>query len=196
MKANEWLALVTKHVDNPDEISDEDLATLRSNYVVWKSALELIRDNARNALVDGTRKALHHRSLPEAEFLELRNGQKPASLTEEEWAEIFSHRAAHAEFLNKIMAAQSAMKFYSAFDKEFQNQNNGDQPPEVVEIYWKKRAENLYGAISNHRLAHVMANKQPNGFDFLLWQEINEGEFHASQHIEMQKTGRLSFREV
>lgn len=196
MNPNKWLELVTKHVSDPEAMPDDELAILRSNYVVWKAALTLLRTEAGAELITGTQHILKGQILPDEEFQMLKEGQvKPPSLTEEQWEANLAHKRFNHEWVIKINAARTLVDFYSKFDKEFEV-INGAPAPEVTEVYWKTRAENLQYAIQKHRDAHVMANKQPNGYDFLLWMEIGEGEFYASQHLGMQKNGHIQFREI
>lgn len=195
MKPNEWLELVTKHASAPDTVTDEELASLRSNYTVWKAALHMLRMETKNTLIHNTQKILKNQVLPNDDFLMIREGrEKPDSVTDEQWTALMANRTILADWIHKIQTASSTLSFYEKFDQEFQ-ETHGDVAPEVAEVYWKTRANNLEHAISEHRRGYVLANKQPNGLDFQLWQEIGQGEFHASRHIQMQKNGHISFNE-
>lgn len=195
MKPNEWLELVTAHASDPDKINDENMALLRSNYVVWKAALEMLRSENKNSLIKETQRILNGAILPPEDYEMLKQGvHKPDTLTSEQWEELRVVRVQYIDWNSKLISAGTALSFYKKFDTEFKD-TNGVDCPEVAEVYWKQRAANLEGAIQKHRQAYVLANKQPNGIDFLLWQEINEDEFHASRHAAIQNGGRLSFKE-
>lgn len=195
MKPNEWLELVTTHVSNPEAINDEQLASLRSNYVVWKAALEMLRSESKTQLIKATQQILNGAMLPEEDYEMLKQGaHKPDSMTDEQWDRLRIVRVQHVEWVSKIVTANTIMNFYKKFDTEFKT-STGDLPSEVQEVYWKQKHDNLLQAISNHRTAYVLANKQANGFDFLLWQEAGLGEFHASRHRQMTEKGYISFRE-
>jgi hypothetical protein len=100
-------------------------------------------------------------------------------------------------FLNSMFAcgnARSHIKFLREFDKHTKEQT-GEDAPEVQEIIWKTKADRLQAAIEKHRHSHVLANKQPNGLDFALWQEADLGDFHASSHAGLQQNGHMSFKD-
>lgn len=195
MKPNEWLELVAAHASDPDMISDENQALLRSNYVVWKAALGMLRSENKNTLIKETQRILNGEILPPEDYEMLKQGsQKPDTMTSEQWEELRVVRIQYIDWNSKLISAGTTLSFYQKFDEEFKA-STGNIPVEVQEVYWKQRAANLEAAISKHRSAYVLANKQPNGIDFLLWQEADLGEFHASRHAQMDKRGYISFKE-
>jgi len=194
MKPNEWLELVTAHASDPYKVSDENLALLRSNYVVWKAAIEMLRMENKNRLIMETQRILNGEILPTEDFEMLKQGaHKPDTMTSEQWEELRIFRLQYVDWNSKLISSTTTMNFYKKFDQEFK-ESTGDIPVEVQEVYWKQRATNLESAITKHRSAYVLANKQPNGIDFLLWQEADLGEFHASRHAQLVESGRLSFK--
>ena len=194
MNPNKWLELVKKHAYTPEEVDDSELATLRTNYTVWLAAIQALTSGTTNAIIAAQTKALNNRTIPKQDWMMLASGIKPESVTESEWLEIFQARAEYNETRSKLAAAKRLVLFYQAFDEQFTSEN-GAQPAEVREVLAETRVRVLETAIRKHRNAHVMANKQPNGYDFLLWQEIGEDEFYASSHAELAKNGYISFKE-
>jgi hypothetical protein len=196
MQPNQWLELVDKHLTAPESVDETELASLRTNYIVWKAALTYFRNEIRNVLILETQKILKGRLLPEEDFAMVKTGlNKPESMTDDEWSQILALRDRTGPRISAICTAESLMDFYKKFDAEFQA-STGDLPFEVREALWETRAKRLETAIANHRHAYVMANKQANGLDFLLWHEIGEPEFHPSRHAQMQKNGHITFKEM
>lgn len=143
MQPNQWLELVDKHLTAPESVDETELASLRTNYIVWKAALTYFRNEIRNVLILETQKILKGRLLPEEDFAMVKTGlNKPESMTDDEWSQILALRDRTGPRISAICTAESLMDFYKKFDAEFQA-STGDLPFEVREALWETRAKRL-----------------------------------------------------
>lgn len=196
MQPEEWLDLAGKHIYHPDEMTQEELAQLRSNYTVWNGAIEYHHNRAKADLAI-LRGKIFGRGvrLDPVVWENILKGIFPEGLISKEKEEQFKQsQIEHGEKLTMITTAKHHRKFLQMFDIETKDVT-GQEAPEVQEILWKTKAERLWKAIEAHRRAHVLANKQPNGLDFALWQEAELDEFHPSVHAGLQKNGFIAFQE-
>ena len=197
MQPDEWLALAKKHIETPEEISDEELAQLRSNYDIWNGALGFIAQEVKTHYGTLCKIVFGGRRFTPEEWNTINDGNFPPELNvDEEKKQSFMN--GREDFLNGMFScgkARSHMRFLKEFDK-YSEEATGAPAPEIQEILWKTKADRLQKAIEDHRHAHVLANKQPNGLDFALWQEADLGDFNASSHAGLQQNGYIGFKEI
>lgn len=195
MTPDKWLELAAKHITNPDELTDDELNQLRTNYTIWGQAAEVFNQNNKANQARRITTILRGAACSDDVWEMVKSGNVVEGVADEN--QVREIREAHLEFLavvDKIRAARVHRQFLKSFDENFQAEN-GNLSPEVQDMIWKTKAERLYKAIEDHRRAHVLANKQPNGLDFALWQEANLDEFHPSVHAGLQQNGFIAFRE-
>lgn len=190
MAPEQWLELVKRYALTPEEVSVEEVATLRSNYVVWNAALEVFRSDLKHLLSRRAVQIFHAKRFTTEEWHEIRKGNLIDGVTQEQVDAYKAARDEYQQLFNLWSDMHTRMKFFQKFDEEFQTVN-GQLPHEVQESIWKARVERLEGAIFEHRRAHVVANKAPNGLDFALWAEVDLGEFHPSRHLGMTLNGHI-----
>lgn len=193
MQPNEWLALVGKHIQAPQDLSQEELAKLRTNYTVWKLALDHFSANAYHDFTMRI-KVLFPGQHPTEVWSDIRLGLCPEDTPEDvkiKYQDVFGE---YRTFREAFMKANATRQFLAAFDQNVIDNTNAP-PHEVQEVLWRQKAELLAQAIQEHRRGHVVANKQPNGMDFHLWSVVDLDEFFPSVHAELQQRGHITFRE-
>lgn len=195
MTPDEWIELAKKHVMTPEEVTEDELAALRTNYEIWDAAEEMVAKENRVRFAERCRIVKGSIRLDRGDWDELtQNGVVPDCMSEEQAQEVHQAFQDYSDVHTKVQLSRTKRGFLHKFDTIFETEN-GQPPIEVQEILWKTKAERLYKAIEDHRRAHVLANKQPNGLDFQLWSEADLEEFHASVHSEMAAKGYITFKE-
>ena len=190
MKPTEWLDLIRKDLLDPENTTEEELATLRSNYVIWREGANFIKEQEQGNHRQILKKALGYRTLPDEDYHAVLRGEKSDLISEEVWTAIQEEAARYYVVYGQIQERIAQIKFFQKFDQQIK-EDTGKLPHEVQEALWRDRAMKLVEAIEEHRRAHVLANKEPNGLDFNLWAIVDLEEFHASKHHKMETLGYI-----
>lgn len=190
MKPTEWLELIRKDLFNPEHTTEEELATLRSNYVIWKEGANFFKDQEVGNHRQIIKKAIGYRTFPDEEYHALVRGEKIDAVSDDQFEALKKEFERHYVVLGTILNRIHQIKFFEKFDQQIKN-DTGNLPHEVQEALWRDRAMKLVAAIEEHRRAHVLANKEPNGLDFNLWAIVDLDEFHASKHHQMETLGYI-----
>ena len=190
MKPTEWLELIRKDLLSPEDTTEEELATLRSNYVIWREGANFVKDQEFENHRQILKKALGYRTFPDEEYHALVRGEKTDSVSDEAFVVLQEEFARHYVSIGAIHERIHQIKFFQKFDEQIKTET-GEAPHEVQEAVWKLKAEALTKAIEEHRRAHVLANKEPNGLDFQLWATIDLEEFHPSRHRQISTLGYI-----
>lgn len=188
MKPDDWLHLANKHIEDPGQISNEDLLSLRSNHQVWKMAIDYCSINAKNELRGAISVLMKGVRVTDEQWNVIRLGNHPVDLpftiSPENLQKISEVGQIYNAYMAKVYTARATQQFYQKYDDLYEKTNH-QLPSDVQDMIWKQRAFGLLEAIESHRRAHVLANKQPNGLDFALWKEIDAAEYYASTRLDI-----------
>ena len=194
MKPQEWLDLTNKFIYSTTKVTEVELAQLRTNYTVWRQAVEYWLSQSKFEFTNELVSLLGVRVPPDS-WAKITGGDLSEIDDSDLLQKLQDVLSSSKERYRQIRAAQATIKFLKSFDDHYQKRN-GTQPVELQEVLWKSKADRLIEAIQAHRRAYVVSNKQPNGLDFALWSTIDLPDFNPSVHQAIARNGHLNFKEA